>query len=54
MTIDRFQAIRKKALRIAIDQGLPQAVNYMRCNGIRPTKRMITEIKLISTIFKQY
>lgn len=53
MKVDRFKAVRKKTLRIAIDQGLPQAVYYMRSQGIRPTKHMITEIKLVATVYKQ-
>jgi len=53
MTPNRYATVRKEALRIAIEAGLPQSVAYLRTNGIKPTKHMITEIKFVARIYKR-
>jgi len=53
MTVDKFQTLRKQALQIAIKNGLGPSVRYLKRNGIKPSKVMITEIKLIALMWRR-
>lgn len=53
MTFDRFKALRKEAIRKAAEVGLPQAVKYLRRNGVYPTRHMIAEMKFVAIKLKR-